>query len=107
MRIRGVNLHDFGGGDTRLDVRIAANATVVIFLQWANPFDGSANTADYDLLLVDAAGNTLAISNDNQLNTQAPPLEVIVFTNTTGQSMTVGVVVNRVAGTSPALRTEF
>jgi len=96
-----VNLHDFGGGDTRLDVRIAANATVVIFLQWANPFDGSANTADYDLLLADAAGNTLAISNDNQLNTKGPPLEVIVFTNTTGQSMTAGVVVNRVAG--PAL----
>ena len=96
-----VNLHDFGGGDTRLDLRIAANATVGIFLQWANPFDGSANTADYDLLLVDAAGNTLAISNDNQLNTQGPPLEDMAFTNTTGRSITVGVMVNRVAG--PAL----
>jgi hypothetical protein len=96
-----VNLHDFGGGDTRLDVRIAANATVVVFLQWANPFDGSANTADYDLLLVDAAGNTLAISNDNQLTTKGPPLEVVVFTNTTGRALTAGVVVNRVAG--PAL----
>ena len=96
-----VNLHDFGGGDRRLEVRMAPNATVGIFLQWANPFDGSANTADYDLLLVDAAGNILALSNDNQLNTQGPPLEVVVFTNTTGQAMTVGVVVNRVAG--PAL----
>src|SRR4030095_6624423 len=93
-----LNLHDFGGGDTRLDVRIAANAEVVIFLQWANPFDGSANTADYDLLLVDAVGNTLAISNDNQLNTKGPPLEHIQFTNTTGQATTVSVVVNRVAG---------
>jgi subtilisin family serine protease len=96
-----VNLHDFGGGDTRLDVRIAANATVVVFLQWANLFDGSANTADYDLLLADAAGNTLAISNDNQMTSPAPPLEAAVFTNTTGQPVTVGVVVNRVAG--PAL----
>jgi hypothetical protein len=96
-----VNLHDFGGGDTRLAVRIAANATVGTFLQWANPFDGSANTADYDLLLVDTAGNPLAISNDNQLNTKGPPLEVIALTNTTGQSITVGVMVNRVAG--PAL----
>jgi subtilisin family serine protease len=96
-----VNLHDFGGGDTHLAVRIAPNATLGVFLQWANPFDGSANTADYDLLLVDAAGNILAISNDNQLNTKRPPLEVIVFTNTTGQSMTAGVVVNRVTG--PAL----
>ena len=97
----GVNPHNFGGGDTRLEVRIAPNATVGIFLQWANPFDGSANTADYDLLLVNADGNILALSNDNQLTTQGPPLEVIVFTNTTGQAMTVGVVVNRVAG--PAL----
>ena len=48
---------------------LVSNALVVIFLQWANPFDGSANTADYDLLLVDAAGNTLAISNDDQLKT--------------------------------------
>jgi len=96
-----LNLHDFGGGDTRLDVRIAANAEVVIFLQWANLFDGSANTADYDLLLVDAVGNTLAISNDNQVNTKIPPLEHIMFTNTTRRAMTVGVVVNRVAG--PAL----
>ena len=96
-----INLHDFGGGDTRLAVRIGANARVVVFLQWPNPFDGSANTADYDLLLVDATGNTLAISNDDQIQTAIPPLEAISFTNTTGQAITVGVVVNRVAG--PAL----
>ena len=96
-----INLHDFGGGDTRLAVRIGAHARVVVFLQWPNPFDGSANTADYDLLLVDATGNTLAISNDDQIQTTIPPLEAISFTNTTGQAITVGVVVNRVAG--PAL----
>lgn len=96
-----VNLHDFGGGDTRLDVRMGSNTLLQIFLQWANPFDGSANTADYDLLLVDAAGNTLAISNDDQLNTKAPPLEVISFINTIGRPMTVSVVLHRVAG--PAL----
>jgi subtilisin family serine protease len=96
-----VNPHNFGGGDTRLEVRMAPNATVGIFLQWANPFDGSVNTADYDLLLVNTDGNILALSNDNQLTTPVSPLEVIIFTNTTGQAMTVGVVVNRVAG--PAL----
>lgn len=96
-----INLHDFGGGDTRLALRIGANARVVVFLQWPDPFDGSGNTADYDLLLVDAAGNILAISNDDQLQTTVPPLEAIVFANTTGQAITAGVVVNRVAG--PAL----
>ena len=96
-----INLHDFGGGDTRLALRIGAQARVVVFLQWPNPFDGSANTADYDLFLADATGNILAISNDDQLQTTVPPLEAIGFTNTTDQAITVGVVVNRVAG--PAL----
>lgn len=95
-----LHVHDFGGGDTRLEVRINAGAVVAIFLQWPNPFDGSANTADYDLILADAAGNTLAISNDNQINTQGPPLEVITFANTTGRAITAGVVVRRVAGPS-------
>lgn len=102
-----VHLHDFGGGDTRLDIRMASNARVVIYLQWANPFDGSANTADYDLLLVDAAGNILAISNDDQLNTKAPPLENISFANTTGRPITVSVVLNRVAGSALPLSLNF
>jgi len=96
-----MNLHDFGGGDPTLKMLIDPRATVNIFLQWPNPFDGSANTADYDLFLVDSNGNPLAVSNDDQLHTQAPPLEVLTFTNTTGRAVTVGVMVNRVAG--PAL----
>jgi len=79
-----INLHDFGGGSTRLDVRIGANARVWSFCSVPNPFDGSANTADYDLLLVDATGNTLAISNDDQIHTTAPPLEALVFANYEG-----------------------
>ncbi len=102
-----MHLHDFGGGDTRLEVRIAPNALVVIFLQWPNPFDGSANTADYDLLLADAAGNTLAISNDHQINTKAPPLEAITFENTTGRTVTVGLVITRIAGPALPLSLHF
>lgn len=93
-----MNLHDFGGGDTRLDLRIAPDTLVAIFLQWPNPFNGSANTADYDLLLVDTAGNTLAISNDQQLSTQGPPLEVVEFFNSTGRPLIAGIVINRAAG---------
>lgn len=96
-----VNLHDFGGGETRLNVRLESHTQVAIFVQWPNRFDGSANTADYDILLVDAAGNTLAISNDVQRGTQAPPLEVLSFGNHTDRPVTAGVVINRVAG--PAL----
>jgi len=96
-----INLHDFGGGDTRLDIRIAPDTMFGLFFQWPNPFNGSANTADYDLLLVDTAGNTLASSNDKQLSAQAPPTETIEFFNDTGRTLTAGIVLNRVAG--PAL----
>lgn len=102
-----VNVHDFGGGSTRLDVRIGAHALVVIFLQWPNPFDGSATTADYDMLLVDAVGNTLAISNDVQQGTQAPPLEAIVFLNPADRAVTAGVVINRVSGAALPLALHF
>src|SRR5262249_49092556 len=103
----GMHLHDFGGGDARLEVSLDPRATVSFFLQWPNPFDGSANTADYDLLLVDATGNTLAVSNDDQLHTHAPPLESLAFTNTTGRPITVGVVINRVAGPALPLSLNF
>src|SRR5262249_30522564 len=96
-----MHLHDFGGGDTRLQVLLDPRAKVSIFLQWPNPFDGSANTADYDLLLVDVNGNALAVSNDDQLHNHGPPLEALTFTNTTERPMTVGVVINRVAGPPP------
>src|SRR5262249_60895445 len=87
--------------DSTLELRLDSRAMVSVFLQWPNPFDGSANTADYDLLLVDTNGNMLAVSNDDQLHTHAPPLEALGYTNTTGSPVTVGVVINRVAG--PAL----
>jgi len=94
----GLALHDFGGGETHLEVRIGANSLVVIFLQWTNPFDGSANTADYDLILADAHGNTLAISNDDQLGTRAQPLETLFFPNVTGRPITASVAIQRVGG---------
>ncbi len=103
----GVPLHDFGGGDPTLEMLLDPRATVSIFLQWPNPFDGSANTADYDLFLVDSNSHPLAVSNDDQLHTQAPPLEALTFTNTTGRPMTVGVEINRVAGPALPLSLNF
>lgn len=91
-------LHDFGGGNTRLNVRISAEGVAVLVLQWPNLFDGSANTADYDLLLVDSNGNTLAISDDAQLRVQAPPIEVIVYSNPANRPVTASLVIRRVGG---------
>ncbi|GIX48377.1 MAG: hypothetical protein KatS3mg131_2588 [Candidatus Tectimicrobiota bacterium] len=77
-------------------------------LQWPNPFDASANTADYDLFLLDESGQREACtlpgltgvcaSTDVQLGGPAPPLEVVTLTNLTGAAVTVTLVINRAAG---------
>ena len=48
---------------------VTAHAEVV-FLQWSDPLDGSAN--DYDLFLADAGGNLVDFSQDVQSGTQDP-----------------------------------
>jgi hypothetical protein len=101
------NLHDFGSGDTRLDIRLPAHGELSVFLQWPNLFNGSANTADYDLFLVDADGNTIASSDDDQLGVHAPPLEAVAIQNTSAVSRTVGVVINRTAGAALPLELYF
>jgi subtilisin family serine protease len=115
------HLHDFGGGDSTMAVAIAPGTTLIAVLQWANPFDGSG-TDDLDLLVFDDSGsvarfdaNGLCIppqelsgtcaSMDRQATTNAPPLEIVVVTNTTNprREITVNLVINRVAGTTSPL----
>lgn len=108
-----VNLHDFGGGDTTLDVLLDPGDTMIGVLQWPNRFNGSQNTVDYDLLVRDANGAVDACtlpgitgtctSMADQTTTQAPPLESIVVTNTSGVQVRLTILINRVSGTDPAL----
>jgi hypothetical protein len=111
------NLHDFGGGDTTLDITIASGSFLAAFLQWPNPFNGSANTADYDLFVFDANGSVDACtlpglsgtcaSTDAQFGGQAPPLETVSVNNNTGRPVTVTLVINRVAGAALPLTLFF
>jgi subtilisin family serine protease len=96
-----INLHDFGPGDATMAVTIDPASELLLILQWPDPFDGSANTADYDLLVFDTAGRAIALSTEDQLNSNAPPLEGVQVNNPTPSRMTVQVQINRVAG--PAL----
>lgn len=109
-----VNLHDFGGGATTLSVDIFPFQSLSVFLQWPNLFDGSANTADYDLFLVTPDGKTDACalknddgsplltgtcsSTDRQLGGNAPPLERIDVQSSSFNTVTVAVTINRVGG---------
>lgn len=107
-----INLHDFGNDDT-MAVRIAPGGALVAVLQWADPFDGLANTADYDLYVLDATGTAEACSVqgiegfcssvEGQLQSTAPPLEIVLVQNTSPTAVTVNLAINRFQGPAKPL----
>lgn len=111
------NVHDFGGGDGTMGLTIRPGGSMQAVLQWPNPFDGSANTADYDLHILDAAGTADAcsipgitggcVSDDRQFGSMLSPVEVVFVRNNTGQSVSLSLVINRFAGEALPLRVVF
>ena len=111
------NFHDFGGGDATMAIAINPGDQFIAVLQWPDRFDGSANTANYDLLIRDANGRTSACnqagmsgmcaSTDDQLNSNAPPVEIVFVNNTSNRTVTVTLLINRVAGAALPLALNF
>jgi Ca2+-binding RTX toxin-like protein len=84
----GGDAHDFDPGagvDLRQRINIPSGATLLMTLQWAQPFFSVSGapgaTSDLDLGLFDAAGNLVAISATTNIG--GDPVEVIGFTNGT------------------------
>ncbi len=115
--VETLNVHDFGGGDGTLAVRIAPGSSMLAVLQWANRFDGRSSTADYDLRLLDASATVDACTlpgldgscrgQNPQLLTTAPPLEAVVLLNNTGAEVTVNLEINRYEGEALPLQIFF
>ncbi len=111
------NFHDFGGGDTTMGITIPPGGSLQAILQWPNRFDGSENTADYDLLVFNAAGTATACasegisgvcnSNNAQLAAQLSPTESVVVRNDTAQFVPVNLMINRFSGEALPLRIVF
>ena len=79
------DIHDFGDG-TGLNT-MTAN-TSLITLQWADPQGGSDN--DYDLYVLNAAGDTVLGVSDDVQNGDDDPYEVLLASgNTTGDNLLV------------------
>lgn len=91
--------NDFGGGDQVQSVAsVASGGFIQIVLQWDEPW-GQAQT-DLDAGLVDMAnlsGGFLRTSIDDNVETGLPR-ETITWTNTTGSTKTVGLVIQRYGG---------
>ncbi len=64
VQMQGYELHDFGGGDVNMTLRLAPGQSTVVFMQWNTPYNNAA--VDLDLALVDADGNILAFGGATQ-----------------------------------------
>ena len=77
------DFHDFGRrsgalSDIDVDFIIHPGQTLVVWLQWSEPFGGACS--DYDLILRDDQSNILDFSVDRQ-NCNDDPLEFVFYTN--------------------------
>lgn len=107
----GSNFHSFnfpscgmGTADEVLDVRVSGNGKVDVRVLWNDPFGASSN--DYDLRLFDRdAGQLLTPADgvtggrDTQNGTQNP-VERLTFTNTSGSTRNLGIVIENFQGTA-------
>jgi len=98
--------HDFNpasGIDNRSSFTLANGGKLTLDFQWAEPWYGVQT--DLDIYLVDGSNTVLAQSlYDNPVTTQMP-FEYFSYTNNTGSTQTVFLVVNRWSGTgAPRLK---
>ncbi len=91
-----IDAHDFGaaaGGssDPTLRVTVGAGGNLTVILHWNDPSPGSGN--DYDLLVFDAAVDTVLATGEDVQNGNDFPLEFAEFENQSASAILADVVV--------------
>jgi hypothetical protein len=101
--------HDFDSSalttDTRQEITIRDGGTFEIFpLQWTDPsarVEGSSGPdTDLDIALVDDSDNVVAQSSDDNI-ANGDPSEILEYTNDTGSTQTLGLVIEKADGPDP------
>ncbi|MEM9272443.1 MAG: S8 family serine peptidase [Cyanobacteria bacterium P01_F01_bin.143] len=93
---------DFTAGvDSRQEIILAPNQTFRATLQWDDPYY-TANGVDTDLLfgLIDSSNIVYAVADENNIANQTP-FEFLNYTNTTGATQTLEVIITKEAGPDP------
>jgi hypothetical protein len=80
---------------------VKADETLSVDLQWAEPWNGVGT--DLDAFLLNANGELLTSSSEDNIATQEP-VEVVQWTNNAAAERTVQLVINRFSGASPRLK---
>jgi hypothetical protein len=96
---------DFNPGlavDKTFGIEVKPGATLTVDLQWDEPWFG-VNT-DLDAFLLNAIGNRIAESHEDNTEGSKTPVEILEWENTSSSPRTVQLVVNRFAGGDPRLK---
>jgi len=96
---------DFNPGlavDKTFGIEVKPGATLAVDLQWDEPWFG-VNT-DLDAFLLNASGNRIAESHEDNIEVSKMPVEILEWENTSSSPRTVQLVVNRFAGGDPRLK---
>ncbi len=96
---RGTHCLDFNPGartDRTFGIKVEPGATLTVDLQWDEPWHGVG--VDLDAFLLNANGNLIASSEEDNVGISQQPLEVLQWVNETASLRTVQVVVNRFSG---------
>jgi Subtilase family len=96
---------DAGPGevDDGFQMTVAKGATLIVDLQWAEPWFGVST--DLDAFLLDSTnGEALAAGLEDNVLGSEEPFEAIGWKNTTGADAVIELAINRFAGAAPRLK---
>ncbi|HEX4464786.1 MAG TPA: S8 family serine peptidase [Solirubrobacterales bacterium] len=91
-----MNFNPGGPADTTFGITVAAGASLVADLQWAEPWEGVKT--DLDAFLLNPGGEVISDSVDRNVSRTHRPYELVGWENETGGPVTVRLAINRWAG---------
>jgi hypothetical protein len=95
----GSHCLDFNPGaatDRTFGIEVEPHETLNVDLQWAEPWEGVAT--DLDAVLLDAAGEVLSGSTEENVTHTQQPVEIVQWENGSAEEQTVQLVINRFSG---------
>ena len=98
--------HEFSSGDIFQELSIPAGETVTLVLQWDDPFasvtGATGADVDIDVFLVNL-GSSSVVASSTDINTGGDPVEIIQYTNGSGSTENLSVLIAQFSGTAPSL----
>lgn len=91
--------------DRTFGIKVEPEEVLSVDLQWAEPWEGVKT--DLDAILLDADGEVLTGSVEDNVGETQQPVEIVQWENPTSTEQTVQLVINRFAGAKPRLKFIF